>query len=234
MSQNDALGSSGLTPGGMRSMHKTALQMESERGGDPTSGTPKGGKKKKKKLDSRADEQFAAAQEDEIKAQMEREYQLIRKETFRILISNSLFYNKIGKYPQIMDLFKLIGFRRVSNQFTSAFCFLKDPTPDAELNEMWEETLGTKNEADKTAEQLSRTTVLAKRFNTNRKGFVEHSTQFINFRAHQEEGVQVPAAIHYLEISKIDVEIIYQVKETYMQLKYIISCCGFDSAGNKA
>lgn len=40
--------------------------------------------------------------------------------------------------------------------------------------------------------------------------------------------MQVPSAIHYLELSKIDVEIIYQVKETYMQLKYIISCCGFD------
>lgn len=115
---------------------------------------------------------------------MEREYALIRKETFRILISSSLFYNKVGKYPQIMDLFKLIGFRRVSNQFTSAFCFLKDPTPDEEIDEMWDQTVGTKNDTEKTAEQLSRTTVLAKRFGTNRKGFAEHSTRFINFRHH--------------------------------------------------
>lgn len=112
--------------------------------------------------------------EDELQYRLERDYQAIRMEIFRIPISNALFYNKIGKYPQIMDLFKLIGFRRVMHQYTTAFSFLKDPTPDTELDEVWgESTRGA--EAERTMEQLSRTTVLARRFEANRKGHHSHN-----------------------------------------------------------
>ena len=91
---------------------------------------------------------------------MEMEYQQIRKETYRISINNALFYSKLGKYPQIMDLLKLIGFRRVSNQFNSAFNYLRDPTSKNDLDREWETPMQEQSETEKLVEEISKSNVL--------------------------------------------------------------------------
>lgn len=95
---------------------------------------PKQIKKKKKQLKTMVTQQFAAKIEDDHNQEQHHEYLQIRKETYRICISNKIFYQKIGKYPQIMDLFKLIGFRRVSNQTISAFNIIKDGVTEHDLD----------------------------------------------------------------------------------------------------
>ena len=39
----------------------------------------------------------------------------------------SLFYQSLGKYSQIMQIFKLIGFRRIDRNICTAFNHMKDP-----------------------------------------------------------------------------------------------------------
>ena len=40
---------------------------------------------------------------------------------YRINISNKIFYSKLGKYEQIINLFKLIGFQKKQSRNYSAF-----------------------------------------------------------------------------------------------------------------
>ena len=43
---------------------------------------------------------------------MKSNYSQLKKETYRININSSIFYQKIGKYAQIMDLMQNIGFKK--------------------------------------------------------------------------------------------------------------------------
>jgi hypothetical protein len=56
-----------------------------------------------------------------------KEHLSIRKETFEVIINNPIFYSSLGKYPQVMDLFKLIGFNKVDKQMNTSFNFVRDP-----------------------------------------------------------------------------------------------------------
>ena len=49
------------------------------------------------------------------------------------------YFHKIGKYSEIMDLFLLIGFYKVTNQVNSAFNFLRDPQTMEDQDDMWRE-----------------------------------------------------------------------------------------------
>ena len=57
---------------------------------------------------------------------------------YRINISNKIFYSKLGKYEQIINLFKLIGFQKKQSRNYSAFQFVVDPHSTVEMQLIWE------------------------------------------------------------------------------------------------
>ena len=116
-----------------------------------------------------------------------------------------------------MDLFLLIGFYKVTNQVNSAFNFLRDPETMEDQELVWREN-------DITLDQLQ-SNVLMEHFGANIRGMPENKgDSFYHQRGRQEKG-RLSSQIVFLEISKSEIDVIYQVKEAYLTLRHIISCC---------
>lgn len=61
-------------------------------------------------------------------------------------------------------------------------------------------------------------------YNANTRGIPKQNDKFFKERSQQEHG-RLSSTLIYFEISKEDIEIIYSIKEAYLQLKEIIACC---------
>jgi len=85
---------------------------------------------------------------------MKEDYWHMKKDVYSIRINNSLFYQKMGRFPQIMDLFKLIGFRKVSSQLCTAFNFLRDPHSLQDLERSWR--AAPENDAEKAVHEIAK------------------------------------------------------------------------------
>ena len=112
------------------------------------------------------------------------------------------------------------------NNICTAFSFVRDPDTEKEQNEAWQSS-----EADKNIDDIDDTVNSAKmmkEFGTNKKGQYVHyqgAQQYGRQHAGAEKKKRLNSTLIYLEINKVDVEQIYQVKEAYLQLKRIAGCC---------
>ena len=58
---------------------------------------------------------------------------------FKIKINTSTFYKKLGKYSQIMQLFKIMGFKLNQTNCKTAFKYIKDPNSKEILDLSWKQ-----------------------------------------------------------------------------------------------
>lgn len=84
-------------------------------------------------------------------------------------------------------------------------------------DDMWREN-------DITLDQLQ-SQILMEQFGANVRGMPENKNDsFYHKRGQQEKG-RLSSQIVFLEISKSEIDVIYQVKEAYLTLRHIITCC---------
>ena len=63
----------------------------------------------------------------------------IPTEFYQIKISTTLFYSKLGRYPQIMRLFQICGFEKVEKHMSTTFNFLKESDDQDEVEHAWKD-----------------------------------------------------------------------------------------------
>lgn len=61
----------------------------------------------------------------------------IRADVYIIKVNNPLFYNKLGKYPQVMEMFRLIGFTKKTRQLGSALKNMRDVATPLDMALSW-------------------------------------------------------------------------------------------------
>ena len=120
---------------------------------------------------------------------MKSNYQKLRKETYRININSPIFYQKIGKYTQIMDLMQNIGFVKQTEQINTAFNFVKDPETYQGQEEIWRQTdinfdtevSRQSNNGDIKGDSI-KTNDLMNQYQANNRGIPKFNAQFYKER----------------------------------------------------
>ena len=94
-------------------------------------------KKVESNKDSIIQEEAMLSKERQQELKIIEERQIIKQDVYQIPINNPIFYHKLGKYPQVMELFRLIGFRKVTRQINTALKYMRDPTSAEDLATIW-------------------------------------------------------------------------------------------------
>ena len=115
-----------------------------------------------------------------------------------------------------MKIFNHIGFKKVTKQLNTALSFLRDPETIDEQEEIWRKNDGdiSSEFIDPSKDQL-RTRNLMDEFKTNVRGMKADPDLSLS-ELKREGGARLNSTQIFLEISKTDVEVIYQVKEAYL------------------